>query len=71
MIILSKCFVVLLYVYVMFVSILYIFNKESILSGDVKLKYAFFKLNKICLFVYLYFNKRLKILFLLKMLIIM
>lgn len=67
MIILSKCFEVLLYVYVMFVSILYIFNKESILSDDVKLKYVF----KICLFVYLYFNKRLKILFLLKMLIIM
>lgn len=67
MIILSKCPEVLLHVYVMFVSILHTLNKESTSSDDVKLKYAF----KICLLVYLYFNKRLKIPSLLKMLIIM
>lgn len=71
MIILSKCPVVLLHVYVMFVSILHTLNKESTSSDDVKLKYAFLKSNKICLLVYLYFNKRLKIPSLLKMLIIM
>lgn len=45
----------------MFVSILHTLNKESTSSGDVKLKYAFLKSNKICLLVYLYLNKRLKI----------
>lgn len=67
MIILSKCPEVLLHVYVMFVSVLHTLNKESTSSDDVKLKYAF----KICLLVYLYLNKRLKIPSLLKMLIIM